>query len=460
MERSELAFIRFLPSSTMEAGIASPTLSMPGAFWPSQSRRPVRLSLSTNQPSASPRPLSTLSTLSTDSAYYSPQDGSFSPVSAYPNRPFSAIDAENDPLHSDFMTLENLRRDVRTNLRLRPLSSQPRCHTPGTDSVDYTTAPNSPLSAPFSPSAFSAEPSIAPPQVLLENVTPIRPSDTNIHFMPIEPSELASMLATSAESDTLIIDTRLPLNHSLLRIRGSINLAIPTLMLKRFRKAGSLSSLDILNPYIGESSRKNWDTKVAVRGKVRWPGDIIIIDEEMNSVDAHAARYGAANVGQNAPPNAASTLLCTLHPLCRGRVLFVQVPMMLVPLTIVPMYRYFCHTSVTSPLHFRPLYLPLMLFPSHLRQHQERKCIKGPQACLVLRQRPVTLLANHCHISNPDLLHQPRPQPRRRHPHNHPLPHPPLKSFLGHHLHPPPVQPFLDPTVHRSQTVVDDQRSA
>src|SRR5258708_21637290 len=119
MESYHLLFIAVRPPSTMQAGLASPTVSVPGAFWPSHPPRPVQLSLSTTQQPATSRPLSTLST---ETAYYSPQEGSLSPVSVYSNCPFSAIDADDDPLRSDFLVLEGLRKDVRTNLRLRPLN--------------------------------------------------------------------------------------------------------------------------------------------------------------------------------------------------------------------------------------------------------------------------------------------------------------------------------------------------
>ena len=266
MERSEFIAIHSLPPSTMEAGLASPTMSMPGSFWPSHPHRPVQLSLSTNQPSAPSRPLSTLST---DSVYYSPQ-GTLSPVSVYSNRSFSAADADDD-LHSDFLVLESLRKDVRTNLRLRPLNLPSRCNTPATDSMDLTTALSSPLFS-HSPQTTPSSPiSSEAPQMSPTPPPPLIPQ-TDPRFGAIAPAELASMLAASEGSDLMILDIRPPPSHSLERICGSINLIVPSLMLKRFRKAGSLCSLDTLNPYISESSRGDWERKMENQDGTPWPG--------------------------------------------------------------------------------------------------------------------------------------------------------------------------------------------
>ncbi|KAF9451358.1 hypothetical protein P691DRAFT_808116 [Macrolepiota fuliginosa MF-IS2] len=141
---------------------------------------------------------------------------------------------------------------------------------------------------------------------------------------PIPASDLYSRLATES-SDTksrprpLVIDTRAPAAYVAYRIRGSVNIAIPSLILKRCRKAtasgilrggdsslnpspnvgapgtgggkGGFQNMEALRQFlVGERAKEEWsvmlkslhksDEEVEDRNLV-WDGDVIVYDEEM-----------------------------------------------------------------------------------------------------------------------------------------------------------------------------------
>ncbi|EJU00569.1 hypothetical protein DACRYDRAFT_117059 [Dacryopinax primogenitus] len=110
---------------------------------------------------------------------------------------------------------------------------------------------------------------------------------------PLSASSLLSLLPTPFPSlnspfpQPLIIDTR-PLPSFLsLRLRQSINLAIPSLILKRYAKQGQGMEWDLLRGYVTtESGRESWDALLgSALGRTRsqrWNGDILIYDEEMD----------------------------------------------------------------------------------------------------------------------------------------------------------------------------------
>lgn len=240
------------------ASIASPTAAMPGAFTFADSRRQhPSLSIQT-----SARPLSTFST---DTAYYSPEEGN-SPASII-TQPFSAIESNDDSLQSELAALECLRKDVRKNLSLRPLTSLKRPVAVPPDSpvlFSYSTAPSSPI---FSPSIYSPAPSPSPLNfgADLHHTTP--PSD---EIQSLTPIHLAVLLA-STDAYPLILDTRPPRDFFTSHISNSVNLAIPSLILRRCRRPGALASIDSLRTFIANRDCiQHWESLMS--GATRWSG--------------------------------------------------------------------------------------------------------------------------------------------------------------------------------------------
>ena len=228
--------------------------------------------------------------------YVSPLSTTFS---AY-NRPESDPDHIKPPddISNQLVVLEQLRRSVQKNLRLcsvtsspdspprsptRPLSSasiwldstQARSSGPAStiasSSIYYT-----PLSDPKSP--FSAH-DIGPP--LLDRPGPELPRSP---ARSVDPASLASRLDDPTRRP-LLIDTRPAAAFLGCHLKSSVNLAIPSLILKRSRKPGAgFGSVDALRQFITtDPCRTVWDSIMAPGGP--WDGDVIVYNEEMNPQD-------------------------------------------------------------------------------------------------------------------------------------------------------------------------------
>jgi hypothetical protein len=75
-----------------------------------------------------------------------------------------------------------------------------------------------------------------------------------------------------------LIDTRQPAAHLAFHIRDSINLAIPSLIIKRSKKT-PLQSLDALRQYVTtEQGKRDWDTLLSPGGP--WDGGVVIYADE------------------------------------------------------------------------------------------------------------------------------------------------------------------------------------
>jgi hypothetical protein len=83
----------------------------------------------------------------------------------------------------------------------------------------------------------------------------------------------------------LLIDTRPAAAHQSFHLRHSINIAIPSLILKRFRRpGGGLPTLDTLRQYITSDPEKSaWDSLMRPGGP--WDGDVVMYDDEMDPKD-------------------------------------------------------------------------------------------------------------------------------------------------------------------------------
>lgn len=213
-------------------------------------------------------------------------------------------DATSDDLSKDLAVLEELRKSVRKNLRLRPIRSaqnlklaQPSPHRPfeppsraWSELSDLSiTSPASSSASVTSPSVYytpSSEPRYSPLSSSARFYTadalspepPRLPSPTPPDGL--DPSSLFSRLTASARP--LLIDTRPAASYLTSRLRHSINIAIPSLILKRCRKpTGGFQSLDALRQFITtEDGKETWDELMGPDGD--WDGDVIVYDDEMD----------------------------------------------------------------------------------------------------------------------------------------------------------------------------------
>jgi hypothetical protein len=231
----------------------------------------------------------------------SPSSVSGSPIDGIPG-----YDDTEDELGKDLAVLERLRQNVHKNLRLRPLNSStvignrtplsptlqrnPLHTAPGwydtsrppsndiiaspsstTSSVYYTPTSDTPMGAYFGfPGPTAASGLFSPPPA--SHTAPPRPG-------AIQYYSLHFLIAESPRP--LLIDTR-PLNAFLLsHLRHSINLAIPSLILKRCRKPGAgFQSTDALRQYITtDRGKKLWDDTLR---NGDWDGNIVVYDEDMD----------------------------------------------------------------------------------------------------------------------------------------------------------------------------------
>ena len=201
-----------------------------------------------------------------------------------------------DEISNQLAVLEQLRRNVQKNLRLRPIPltpSPPRSPTrPLSSASNFTTQPRS-----ASPAS-----SIASPSIYYTPITDPKSPPLSAHYIgptafdrpaleiPRSPSRSIDPTSVSSRLDNpirrpLLIDTRPAAAFLGSHIKSSINFAIPSLILKRSRKPGAgFGSIDALRQFITtEPCRLAWDTLMAPGGP--WDGDVIVYDEEMNPQD-------------------------------------------------------------------------------------------------------------------------------------------------------------------------------
>jgi hypothetical protein len=218
--------------------------------------------------------------------YATPLSAAFSPDSDHIKSP--------DDISNQLAVLEQLRRRVQKNLRLRPVPvtpSPPRSPTRPLSSAsnwpDFTQArSSSPASSISSPSIYYTP--ISPP-LTAHYIGPTvfdRPASEPPRNLArsIEPASLVTRLDNLTRRP-LLIDTRPAAAFLGSHIKSSINFAIPSLILKRSRKPGAgFGSIEALRQFITTDPCRNaWDALMAPGGS--WDGDVIIYDEEMNVQD-------------------------------------------------------------------------------------------------------------------------------------------------------------------------------
>lgn len=265
----------------------------------------------------------------------SPSSTSSSPLGdAFSVGSDSDLDGNSDDLSKNLEILEKLRRNVHQNLRLRPLRSStappespispsqfqsavnsPSVHwrrSPSPISVDdnspspspalsvyYTPTTefhNSPLSARFLGHSYARNTVDSAMSVNSRNIhSPAPSSAVRVEFgngasrsstaLGVEVGTLFKRLASKRRP--LLIDTRPPASYLSSRIEHSLNIAVPSLIMRRCTKpGGGFASLHALRTYITtERGKEYWDELLRSGTGDKpftWDGDVIVYDEDMD----------------------------------------------------------------------------------------------------------------------------------------------------------------------------------
>ena len=216
----------------------------------------------------------------------------------------SPNDLLSDDLSKDLAALQQLRQNVKKNLQLRPIRSRsnlPKVKLDIGDDIE-TVIPKSlltngdiqdmnPPSSALSPTSAASSyftPLDHTPFSAMFSANSTKVDDLSIctadnSASPISPRALYERLL--APLRPLVIDTRPLALHQSFHLRHSINIAIPSLILKRCRKpGGGLQTLDALRPFTTtEQATSRWDSLMCPGGP--WDGDVIVYDDEMNPRD-------------------------------------------------------------------------------------------------------------------------------------------------------------------------------
>lgn len=157
--------------------------------------------------------------------------------------------SEPDDIARALADLAQLRASVQNNLRLRPIRS------------------------------FSALPKLASPARPPPSPSPVyrTPPDPPERAVPWPPRVLADRLA--APPRPVVVDTRPLAAYNASHFVDSVNIAIPSLILKRCRKPGSgFQSLAALRQFItSDQDKHRWDT---LPSSASWDGDVVIVHGE------------------------------------------------------------------------------------------------------------------------------------------------------------------------------------
>lgn len=216
----------------------------------------------------------------------------------------SANDLLPDDISKDLAALQQLRQNVKKNLQLRPIRSRsnlPKVKIDINDDIQAAISkslltqgsihdmnppssafsPTSATSSYFTPIDYTPFSAIFPANGT--KVDDLSVCTTDYSASPISPRILYERLL--APRRPLVIDTRPLAAHQSFNLKHSINIAIPSLILKRCRKpGGGLQSLDALRPFTTtEQATSRWDSLMCPGGP--WDGDVIVYDDEMNPRD-------------------------------------------------------------------------------------------------------------------------------------------------------------------------------
>jgi len=216
----------------------------------------------------------------------------------------SPNDLLSDDLSKDLAALQQLRQNVKKNLQLRPIRSRsnlPKVNLHMGDDIEAVIPKSllikddiqdmNPPSSALSPTSATSSyftPIDHTPFSAMFSANSIKVDDLSIYTAnnsasPISPRALYERLL--APQRPLVIDTRPLALHQSFHLRHSINIAIPSLILKRCRKpGGGLQTLDALRPFTTtEQATSRWDSLMCPGGP--WDGDVVVYDDEMNPRD-------------------------------------------------------------------------------------------------------------------------------------------------------------------------------
>ena len=236
-------------------------------------------------------------------------DSSESSPTTSPNVPALSMESSDDDpvsddISKDLAALAQLRKSVQKNLRLRPIRSH--------NALPKVNLVKDPSSSPFSPPSSAwhdsaprtaTSPTSSTASCYFTPLSDTHPSPLSARYVGSSASESSSLSRVpsprpsrpidagalydrlSASNRPLLIDTRPPASHLAFHIQHSINIAIPSLILKRCRKpGGGFQDLDALRQFITtEQGKEAWDDLIGPGGP--WDGDVIVYDEEMDPKD-------------------------------------------------------------------------------------------------------------------------------------------------------------------------------
>ncbi|KAK0200912.1 hypothetical protein DFS33DRAFT_1445908 [Desarmillaria ectypa] len=233
--------------------------------------------------------------LKLDSGDSSPSTSPMAPMLSFSS---SDEDAASDDINQGFAALEQLRKSVQKNLRLRPIRSHASLNSAKMRSSFGSFSPQPVREEVASPASSTASSYFTPTSDARDSPSSARwvgssasdssslprsPSPQQRQSRSVDPGCLYERL--TAPTRPLLVDTRPPAVHLSFHIKHSINVAIPSLILKRCRKpGGGFQSLDSLRQFITtEEGKEGWDELMRPGGS--WDGDVVVYDDEMDEKD-------------------------------------------------------------------------------------------------------------------------------------------------------------------------------
>ncbi|KAG6816005.1 hypothetical protein H0H87_009544 [Tephrocybe sp. NHM501043] len=224
-----------------------------------------------------------------------------------PSIPALKLDTSDEESSSDDIArglaeLKQLRKSVKQNLKLRPIRSYGAL-----PKVDLNATPRSPWPTSAMPWRESDPQSATSPasSTASNYFTPVSTAHLSTPFSarwpPLPDASQPSSSDTSSPRGLeaaelykrlispkrpLLIDARAPTSYVSFHVKHSVNIAIPSLILKRCRKpGGGFQSLDALRQFITtDDSKQSWDELISNTPSA-WDGNVVIYDDEMDPKD-------------------------------------------------------------------------------------------------------------------------------------------------------------------------------
>ncbi|OTB03488.1 hypothetical protein M426DRAFT_73916 [Hypoxylon sp. CI-4A] len=155
--------------------------------------------------------------------------------SRFPDGPGSRMDVDTDSLHDSAYVSSDSKRNSEVSLNLPSISNGPRFESPA-----HSDSPFEPIRKSTLSKIDDRHPRLSLPHEKLEqSMEFMKPRaetlPTTLESGPglIPPSQLKEMLTNLPDSEFLLLDVRVSTHYAQSRIRGALNLCIPTTLLKR-----------------------------------------------------------------------------------------------------------------------------------------------------------------------------------------------------------------------------------